>query len=369
MPTRVSRRFLLIGPLLTRKLLFMTLGVANYTRGGWSGVANYTLVVTARKKIIWNRKLCYKCLKPNHMKQNCNYRGKCYLCKPTNHRTAICDKNNKPRNETTDNKDSHLYLVNMKTSVFLQTVSGEICDQQERKKIKARIILDSGSQRSYISERIVDKLRLKPDSTQDMEIKTFGNLSNQSITTSEYVFCLKGVGGDKLYLKGFSVPTICSPLKGQRHEEVKKHFPFLNDLNLNDPESDEVIDVFDGADFYWTIVSGNITRCGANGFVAMNSKLGYVLSDPLNYNRAESSTVNLTYAMKVEMGIKEDISLDQKVGKFWNLDSVGIVADEESVYDKFESTIKYENDRYEVMLPLKENRPMLEDNYAVSFEG
>ena len=44
MPTRVSRRFLLIGPLLTRKLLFMTLRVANYTSGGWPGVANYTLV-------------------------------------------------------------------------------------------------------------------------------------------------------------------------------------------------------------------------------------------------------------------------------------------------------------------------------------
>ena len=124
------------------------------------------------------------------MKQNCNYRGKCYLCKSTNHHTAICDKNNKPRNDTTDNKDSHLYLVDMKTSVFLQPVSGEICDSQERKKIKAKIILDSGSQRSYISEIIVDKLRLIPGSTQDMEIKTFGNLSNQSITTSEYVFCI-----------------------------------------------------------------------------------------------------------------------------------------------------------------------------------
>ena len=169
-----------------------------------------------------------------------------------------------------------------------------------------------------------------------------------------------------MYLKGFSVPTICSPLKGKRHEEVKKHFPFLNDLNLNDPESDEAIDVLVGADFYWTIVSGNITRCGANGLVAMNSKLGYLLSGPLNYNRAESSTVNLSYAMKVEMCIKEDISLEQKVGNFWNLDSVGIVADEESVYDKFESTIKYENDRDEVMLPFKENRPMLEYNYAVS---
>ena len=48
MHTRVSRRFLLIGPLLTRKLLFMTLGVANYTRGGWPGVANYTLVCKVR---------------------------------------------------------------------------------------------------------------------------------------------------------------------------------------------------------------------------------------------------------------------------------------------------------------------------------
>ena len=97
------------------------------------------------------------------MKQNCNYRGKCYLCKSTNHHTAICEKNNKPRNDTTDNKDSHLYLVDTKTSVFLQTVSGEICDPQERKKIKARIILHSGSQRSFISERIpyYRKLTLK----------------------------------------------------------------------------------------------------------------------------------------------------------------------------------------------------------------
>ena len=49
MPTRVSRRYLLIGPLLTRKLFFMTLGVANYTTipgvagQGWLTIRWYVL--------------------------------------------------------------------------------------------------------------------------------------------------------------------------------------------------------------------------------------------------------------------------------------------------------------------------------------
>ena len=45
---------------------------------------------------------------------------------------------------------------------------------------------------------------------------------------------------------------------------------------------------------------------------------------------------------------------------------IGIKRNEASVYDKFISDIKFENNHYIVSLPFKENRPILLDNYQLS---
>ena len=56
------------------------------------------------------------------------------------------------------------------------------------------------------------------------------------------------------------------------------------------------------------------------------------------------------------------------LNKLWNLDSIGIKDNEQSVYENFESDIKIENQRYVVKLPVKENHPLLPDNYNVSLK-
>ena len=58
--------------------------------------------------------------------------------------------------------------------------------------------------------------------------------------------------------------------------------------------------------------------------------------------------------------------MNEKIDKFWDLDTIGIKENETSVYDRFISDIKFENSRYSVSLPFKENRPMLPDNYQLS---
>ena len=45
-----------------------------------------------RKNIIWQNKLCFKCLRPGHLKRNCESKSKCYQCKSNSHHTAVCDK-------------------------------------------------------------------------------------------------------------------------------------------------------------------------------------------------------------------------------------------------------------------------------------
>ena len=53
--------------------------------------------------------------------------------------------------------------------------------------------MDSSSQRTYISERIVKHLNLKPISKRNMIVKTFGRKNEQCMDLNEYEFCVKGL--------------------------------------------------------------------------------------------------------------------------------------------------------------------------------
>jgi len=54
--------------------------------------------------------------------------------------------------------------------------------------------------------------------------------------------------------------------------------------------------------------------------------------------------------------------LDSLLKKFWDLKSLGISADEPSVYDKFKSTVQLHGNRYVVTLPWRPNPTQLPSN-------
>ena len=64
------------------------------------------------------------------------------------------------------------------------------------------------------------------------------------------------------------------------------------------------------------------------------------------------------------MSMEENISLNEKVEHFWNLDTLGIVNNEKSVYDINEEKIKVVDGRYEVSSPFKNYHPIIGDNYS-----
>ena len=99
----------------------------------------------------------------------------------------------------------------------------------------------------------------------------------------------------------------------------------------------------------------------------MNSQLGWLLSGPYNSSGVGSSGVNLavTHVLRVRVD-RTDNELSRKVEKFWDLDSVGVVDKELSVYEKFISDINFQDSRYDVHLPFKEYRPLIEDNFVLS---
>ena len=123
------------------------------------------------------------------------------------------------------------------------------------------------------------------------------------------------------------------------------------------------IDLVIGADTCWEFVTGETQRDKSCSLVAQKSIFGYLVSSPL-MNDSSLKQVNPTHVMKIVCN--QDNSLSEKIDKLWDLDTIGVKENETSVYDRFISDIKFENSRYSVSLPFKENRLILRDNYQLS---
>ena len=75
-------------------------------------------------------------------------------------------------------------------------------------------------------------------------------------------------------------------------------------------------------------------------------------------------TFNATHTLRIDTHPVGQ-NLDDQLRRFWELESLGIMKDEPSVYDKFVQQISFDGQRYQVSLPWKENAPPLPDNFEL----
>ena len=98
------------------------------------------------------------------------------------------------------------------------------------------------------------------------------------------------------------------------------------------------------------------------------------MSGPVNNvieNAGQASFVNfsITHLLKIEEHISQDSEakeLKSELSRCWDLESIDILNNEPSVYDKFMSEVKRMDNRYEVSLPFKDEHPPLPDHYESS---
>ena len=180
------------------------------------------------------------------------------------------------------------YLVSARSSVLLQTASGHISDNKEKLSASVNILLDLGSQRTYITNRVVQKLRLESVGAEMMTVNTFGNRQGRTTLMKEYAFCVRNKKrGCNMYMRGFGVPYICSPLMNQNLDVAVDMYPLLKDIELSYlNEGSAEVDLLIGADFYWGVVGDEFRRINESGLTAIDSKLGWLLSGPVQANES-----------------------------------------------------------------------------------
>ena len=298
----------------------------------------------ARKDLLIKQGRCFVCLRKDHLSRNCPSKNQCFKCKGRHH-ISICpsDGSNEgsvhnstnvsrtpsqeqPQNQRGNNDEgtpraaprqeqnqkqlktskqnlTALY-VSAATPVLLQTAKAlTYKPDNSAVTVKARFILDSGSQRTYVSTRLRERLKLLTENTERISIKTFGSTNENSQCVDVVRLCVATEQGQDVELSAFVIPTICDPLQSQSVVQASLTYAHLKGLKLADYHTGEDnidIDILVGSDQYWSLVSGRVVR-GEHGPTAIETKLGWVLSGPIpegtQVNRQQSNLV-ATHVLK-----------------------------------------------------------------------
>ncbi|MCG8033931.1 MAG: DUF1759 domain-containing protein, partial [Candidatus Thiodiazotropha taylori] len=350
--------------------------------------------VSARKEIVKQNHLCFNCL-GNHLVSSCRSNNRCRTCHKKHH-SSICDRQLNPQGQSTLNAAAsnfvpagsrHLdepIIIDRSTpdssqggqsailhsttqqshSTLLKTAIAQISSQQCCSD--ANILFDEGSQRSFVTEDMANKIQLERNGIEEVHIASFGAATQNVRHFDTATVWLHTDNGEKIPINVLVVPTIAVPLCNL--QKAVSSLPYLQSLKHAHPATD--LDFFEielliGADHYWKIVQNRVIR--GNGPTAVQSKIGYLLSGPLpmQSNQSNASIFNVIAATHPQ-GELYDLQ------RFWKLESIGISTpkDESPVASHLqeyqETCIEFKDGRYSAKLPWKEDHPPLPDNYSVA---
>ena len=265
--------------------------------------------------------------------------------------------------------------VSTKTPVLLQTACVRVkAPDKTTPVIQTRVLLDSGSQRSYISSKLCNQLGLKENSKETLLVKTFAADEGKVQVCSLVDLSVMTRDGLDMCLSLLLIPTICEPLTGQPINYATSRFQYLSGLDLADSSDGKdclEVGVLIGVDQYWKIVTGKVVK-GIAGPTAIETAFGWVLSGPVLGLTFEPTVTCLStvHMMKVDASVclaqQEIANLEMRLQAFWDLETLGIKESETSVYDNFMESVSFNNGRYCVQLPWKSPRVLLPDNFDLS---
>ena len=136
--------------------------------------------------------------------------------------------------------------------VLLQLAKGKVFILSNPSLEEVQIILDCGSQKSYITD--------KADGRREMSILTFGSSRERAQSCDIVRLGLHTIEGFHLELRLLSVPLICSQVSPTPLRFCKEKYPHLKSLDLADSSKEWEPDILIGSDYYWSVVTGEIVR-------------------------------------------------------------------------------------------------------------
>jgi hypothetical protein len=313
--------------------------------------------------------LCLNCLKKGHQTKNCNSKYNCFNCK-NKHHTLLCKNKSKIPEKTQtnlitqqNNEEIELTQTNAclikpdKTSEedeLFMTIEAFIHNPESEENTRALILFDNASQKSYITEELALLLNLSTVNENYLGIKTFNNENIKTVKSRKVETGIETKNGEIIVVNLQTIQKITDLLTTQQNVNL-----FKPNLFVHKSQPDILI----GIDHYWQFMKPDAKmETLPSGFHMIDTKFGNIVSGK------GKITITQTNLTKIE----ENESLNKEIQQFWNLENIGIidnpyVDDNETAINHFNQNIKFENKRYTVKWPFKQNNPDLPTNFGLCF--
>ena len=267
-------------------------------------------------------------MKTGYTAKNCDKKcRKCY----GNHHQVICFK------ASSESKIEKTVTATSKgeVKVMLQTARAYAFGEDKSKGVMVNVLLDGGSQKSYITEQLAKKLPLNTENVEQLHVNTFGSEKFEQKKCNVVTVNLKLADNSEIAISALSYPVICSPISSS--VDVSE-FPHLRSLSLADSPSTQErrIDMLIGMNYYYQIVTGEVVN-GKSGPVAVNSKLGWLLSGPYDVysdNKVRTSSNVSSHLIlncsrnkitdEVHENIEKSTEIQDALKSFWQHEALGI---------------------------------------------
>ena len=334
---------------------------------------------------------CFTCLRRGYLARDCLVLQKCATCGGSHH-NSLCFKLNSKQDRAPEKPNTAASVTatppmstsraqpeqhhaqcltgDSRSTVLLQTAKAAVCET-DGGTLPGRILLDSGSQCTYVTEEFRQRLKLKTIGSSSVMIRAFGSDGTETASDLDRVELQVETRTGKISMVAYVVRTICEPLARQYVAQTKSKYQNLQNVFLADYQNGKEalkVDILVGADQYWKLVTGRVIQA-EEGPTAIQTKLGWVLSGPTSavpvqaeHNTLTTHVLKCSHDASATLG---SLSVDDsdRLDRFWKLESIGIL--DQSVHEQFNDQISQKEGRYEVNLPWKATHPLLPDNYAL----
>ncbi|UYV76905.1 hypothetical protein LAZ67_14002349 [Cordylochernes scorpioides] len=319
--------------------------------------------------------LCFKCLRKGHIQSQCREQLECKNC-GRNHLEVLCEGNSsnrlaKPgRENLKENATEPIASLSSQActgQVLLMTTVALLRGPNASRRV--RILLDSGSQFSYIKQSLVWSIGIERKGEITIAKSIFGGNKIGEEKHGKFMLELENLGNkrDVIHIEALDQRKICDAIpplpKGDWLEKLKIKGIILSQDNFKGQE----IDILIGANYLGMILTGKIVQVEAD-LTAVETKLGWTLmgnSPIIDSSDNVQQTLNL---LTTRCDLKD----------LWDLEVLGIrdpveTCSKETRYqeikEKFITKIQRQSDqRYSVGLPWKVEKESIPSNLDIAIK-
>ncbi|XP_059221682.1 uncharacterized protein LOC131996219 [Stomoxys calcitrans] len=335
--------------------------------------------INQRKSEIRKQGLCLNCFSKTHHVRNCTSKNTCFQCQ-RKHNTLLHESSANPeasnsRVQTPANTNSGLnansspfapspiqstssgtgvvqtYFSSSSRGVLLGTALVDVLHLGVT--YQARVLLDSGSQGTFISERLFNRLQL-PYRKVNAQISGLNDSMAASVRKECTLLLCSRYADAQISVKAFVITNLSGALPS--HSIPPSIFSQLPQFELADPlfHRSSSIDILIGGDFLPSIMRSGVKHDICGSLMGQNTIFGWILTGPIPiqspspYSRIISNFC--------------EISLDKEISRFWEVENLPrknfVSAADRFCEELFVSTTKRDEDgRYVVHLPFKRDFP------------